>query len=228
MKIAIAVPAPENVPISFTNNLIGIITEAQKTEGVERVDFHYSTGVRTDKNRNTLIQNILETDATHILWLDADMIYPADILRQYVTLKPDLDIMGCLYFKRSYPFDPIAYVRNDNPEKPFRWLDPRKVNEVDDKTVIEVDGLGFGGVLVKTDVYRKMGDNKWMNYGAGFHLPFKNKESLTHDLVFCQKAQEYGFKIYLHPRVRPKHLATMQIGEEQWLQAMKLEGKLDA
>jgi len=219
VKLVIGVPSPENIPVKFTHNLIDIMfTTQREVKGLERLDFVYATGVRTDKNRNVIIDKVLNEDFTHILWLDADMIYPADIVKTYLNVSPEPDIIGCLYFKRAYPYDPIGYVKNEeyDPIKPFRYIDP---NLVPDNSALIVDGLGFGGVLINLDVYRKMGEDKWMNYGSGFHLPHKNENALTHDLVFCRKAQEYGYKILLHTGVRPSHLMTKEVTIEDWKEA---------
>lgn len=217
VKLVIGVPTPENVPVKFASNLVDIMfTTQREVKDLKRLDFIYSTGVRTDKNRNVILDKAINEDFTHILWLDADMIYPTDIVKTYIEAKPDLDVMGCLYFKRAHPYDPIGYVKGDNPLRPFQHIDPSKVP---DDTILIVDGLGFGGVLVNLDVYRGMGDDKWMVYGSGFHLPFDNENGITHDLLFCRKAQEYGYQILLHTGVRPSHLMTKEVTMEDWKQA---------
>ncbi len=211
MKIAIGVPCPELIPISFAKNLIEIITTTSKMKGLESLVMIDAQGVRTDKNRNTILKKVLDGGFDYILWLDADMIFPPDIILTYMDVS--FDVIGCLYFKRRHPFMPIGYVKGDNPLRPFKILNP---DEIPEHSVLEVDGLGFGGMMVKLDVYRSMGDDMWMNYDSGFHLPFENEHSLTHDLVFCRKAQEYGYKILLHSDVRPAHIAERLITIDDW------------
>lgn len=218
MKIVIGIPAPELVPIKFVESLIGIIsyTHSKSQElGITELNVVHAGGVRTDKNRNTIIQQSLEHDADYILWLDADMVFQHDIVERYFKDVDSFDVIGCLYFKRSYPYSPVAYIKNEDPNAEFPWysLDPDKLPK---NKVLEVDGLGFGGVMVNTNVYKKMGDDKWMNYDTGFHLPFKNKHGSTHDLVWCRNAQKYGYKIYLHTGVLPSHLATKEVTIEDW------------
>ena len=79
---------------------------------------------------------------------------------------------------------------------------------------LEVDGIGFGGMLVKMDVYRGMGEDKWMEYGKNFQNPTKNTDKESHDLIFCQRAQKHGIKIYIHNGVQCYHLAEVPIGRE--------------
>jgi len=212
MKIAIAVPLPVTIPQDFMRNLVGIITQTQRDFPDDEIHYFDKAGVRTDRNRNIILEILLEKNFDYVLWLDADMLYPHDIIKTY--LQKDFDVMGCLYHKRGDGFAPVAYVKGLNPKKPYRPIDPRLVPK---DTVIEVDGLGFGGMMVNMKVYRAMGSDKWMKYSDNFHLPYETDEpKLTHDLMFCQKVQEYGFKIMLHTGVRPGHLSEMPITQEDW------------
>lgn len=220
MHLIIGVPCPDLIPIKFVESLIGILSYTKaKLPQVDRIDFIHAGGVRTDKNRNVILKQALELNADYILWLDADMVFPQDIVEKY--LEHPFHVIGCLYFKRSEPYDPVAYIRNNdiNSLNPWYSLNPDKL---DTDTVYEIDGLGFGGMMVDLNVYRKMGDDKWMNYDKGFHLPEKNRDGSTHDLVFCRNAQKYGYKIQLHTGVMPGHIAEKVVTVEDWRKSANL------
>lgn len=218
MKIAIGVPLPDMVMKEFLQNIIGIITTTSKLPQVDEVHYFDSSGVRTDRNRNTILQKIIEKmpDVDYILWLDADMLYPFDMVEKYIK-DGEFDIMGCLYFKRSFPYDPVGYMKSNNPMKPYKNLVPDQLPK--DARMV-VDGLGFGGMMVNAKVYKAMGDDMWMKYGEEFHKPFPTPTSITHDLEFCQRAQEYGFTIQLHSGVKPGHVGNQVITEDTWRQAV--------
>lgn len=208
MRIVIGIPSPDFVSPQFAfGNLPAIIAR-----GNEQHEIHlmYQTGVRTDKNRNQILQKALEIDADAILWLDADEMYPHNIIQKLVDSQKD--VIGSLYFKRSHPFAPVAYLKGKT-DTTYTHVDPNKIPK---DSVIEVDGLGFGGVLVKMYVYKSMGDDMWMNYGSNFHLPYKTDDQETHDLRFCRLAKNHGFHIYLHTGVKPGHLAEKVITEKDW------------
>lgn len=190
-------------------------------EGLDDLLYLDQTGVRTDKNRNVMIKACLENNIDYILWLDADMVYPQDIVCKY--FEHEFDIIGCVYFKRKHPYDPVLYVDGTNPIKPYKMVDP---TTLEPDTITEVDGIGFGGVMVKTDVYRAMGEDKWMNYGLNYHLPYETTDQLTHDLVWCKTAKKYGYKIYVHSGVVAKHVQDYEIGIEDFIRA-KEEKKVD-
>ncbi|MCH9739506.1 MAG: hypothetical protein K0U38_01505 [Epsilonproteobacteria bacterium] len=209
MKVGIAIPTPQFVSAQFAlGNLPLIISDAKK-KGY-KVSLLYKSGVRTDSNRNHMLKEYLETDVDYILHIDADQIYPADIIDKLV--KANVDIIGSVYFKRSKPYDPVVYVKSGNEVNPYRPVDLKGYGPHH----YEVDGIGFGGMLVKMDVYRKMGDDKWMVYGKNFHNPTKDTHKETHDLVFCQTAQKYGYKIYVHNGVQCYHIAEVPIGKEDY------------
>lgn len=213
MKVLIGIPSSGLVNSSFAlDNLPAIIAYTKKHRPDIDLAISYQCGVRTDRNRNIILERAYTSgDIDYILWLDEDMLYPHDIITTY--LSADFEIIGCLYFKRAEPHEPIGYVKSDNPLKPYKVLDPRKLPE---NQMIEVDGLGYGGMMVKMSAYDKMGDNKWTHYGLNYHLPYPCENKLTHDLQFCHDAQEVGIKINLHTKIRPGHIGEKVVVETDW------------
>lgn len=213
MNILIGVPSSGTVNPRFAyDSLPGIIAYTRQHDPDLNVFLDYQTGVMTAKNRNIILQNaILRGDIDYVLWLDEDMIFPDDIIIQYIKHKPE--IMGCLYFRRSAPHQPIGYLKSNNPLKPFNAINPKAVLQ---EEVMDVDGLGYGGMMVSMKVYDKMGEDKWTRYGVNFHKPYKCEGQLSHDLQFCQDAQKYGVKIQMHTKVRPWHIGEKIIGAIDW------------
>lgn len=233
MHILIAIPTPEYSQADFAlGNLQDIISHTHKTFPDWKITTAYKYGTRTDANRNHILKEAL-ADGTvdYILWLDADMLYPAAILERYFeaanSLNLTIDVMGCLYFKRSYPYDPIAYVYNHDENriiKPYKTILPSAVKH---EEILEVDGLGYGGLLVNMKVYEKLGDAKWTVYGKNFHLPFEAEDHLTHDLVFCGAVKKAGMSIKLHGGVRPGHFCLHPVTIDDWMRATEDTFSLD-
>lgn len=213
MNILIGVPSPAFHTPSFTHNLLEIVSYTKSKLPNVIIDFDYQQGVRTDRNRNQILNRALERGGVdYILWLDSDMIFPADIIEKF--LQANKEVIGCLYFKRSAPHQPIGYVKSDDPDRPYRPIRPDQIKE---KGWYKVDGLGYGGMLVKMSVYEKLGDKKWTNYGDEFHNPnSKGLDSVSHDLRFCIDCQSVGIDIYLHSEVRPAHIGEIEVTEKDW------------
>lgn len=222
VNIAICIPSSGKVDSAFAlDNLPMIIAYTKKNlKNLGDLFLTYHEGVRTDRNRNVMLKRCLEREPKidYILWLDEDMLYPHDIICKY--MEEPFDIIGCLYFKRSEPYNPVGYVSGPNPLKPYRNIIPHTIKEDE---VIIVDGLGYGGMMVKMDVYRNMGEDKWTHYGKNFHLPYDTEDSLTHDLQFCKDAQKAGFKLLLHGGVRPGHISSYVVSEKDFYRIKREE-----
>lgn len=212
MKIGIGIPCPDRVHPDFMMNLLEIVRGTK-----HQVIVRKESGVRTDRNRNMLLQQFLKDKVDYILWLDADMIFPSNIIDTYLVVKAD--VIGCLYFRREKPHTPIGYTDSGNKEKPYRPILPQLVHF---GKVYDVTGLGFGGMMVKLSVYHKLGKKKWMSYGKFFHIPEDERnakqkdEGLTHDLNFCKNAVSHGFKLKLHGSIRPSHIGDKFVTAEHY------------
>lgn len=222
MHILVGFPTPENVHNEFAfGNLPQIINHTKKVFPGVKVSFANKEGVRTDANRNSILKQAIEDGTVdYILWLDVDELYPPEILERYIKdteeLKQSIDVIGCLYFKRSYPYEPVAYTFSGERIKPYKTLLPSAVEK--DK-IYEIDGLGYGGMLVNMKVYEKLGKKRWTNYGVNFHLPYEIEEHITHDLIFCRDVKRAGMSVKLHGAVRPGHLMTKPVTIEDWKRA---------
>lgn len=171
-----------------------------------------------------VLELLEEHKVDFILHLDADMIYPPDIIERYLEANEleKIDIIGCYYFKRANPYNPIAYILNDGDDKvtkPYRQMMPQFVER---GKIYECDGLGFGGMFVAKHVYDGMGDKKWAHYGHKFYFPYETDEGLSHDLQFCKDAKEAGFSIRLHGSIRPGHIGEILVTEQDYLNNMEI------
>lgn len=210
MKIGIGLPSPSSIDIEFAlGNFPQIISQAKK-DGYE-ICHSYKTGVRTDSNRNSILFEFLKTDIDAILWLDVDMIYPRNIVD--LLVKANKDIIGTVYYKRTEPFDPVVYIKNDRQDKPYTAIDTHDKP----KEPIRVDGVGYGGLLVKRGVYEVMGEDKWSNYGANFHIPTATTHKQSHDLMFCETAQKHGFEIWVHNGCVAYHINKRPVGYQEFI-----------
>lgn len=233
INLAIGIPSPDTVKPAFAiDNLPMLLMNAKKAlpEG-SRVDYHYQSGVRTDRNRNIILKHFLELEKAedfeydYILWLDADMIYPMDIVEKMLSVE-DFDILGTLYFKKSAPNHPVAYVEGETEGK-YKPVDPRMIK---DGHIYEVAGLGFGGMMVKMEIHRKLvQEGKWMRYSENFHEP-GDRGQITHDLIFCEDAKELGYTIKLHGGISAGHIGDHVATEHDWYksneQYLKMQPRL--
>ena len=157
----------------------------------------FSHGQSPAKNRNLMIRMALEHNCTHVFFLDDDMCPPPDALTN--LLKHDKDIVSGLYLLRNYPHFPVMF-EEWFPDGRCRYgfLEPNKGG------LHRVVNCGFGCVLIKTEVFRKLED-PWVTLG---HY---EKDNWCDDIHFFNKAREAGFEIYVDMDVCVGHIMSAVI-----------------
>ena len=113
-------------------------------------------------------------------------------------IADDKDIVSGLYFRRVQPFTPVLF--KELTEK--SWKD---YNDYPNE-LFKLEGIGFGCVLMKTDVLYDMASV----YGTWFS-PLAN---YGEDLSFCLRAKQLGYDIYCDPNVKCGHVGHSIITED--------------
>ena len=145
IKIAICIPCRETVHSLFSYNLVQM-TQWCNLAGY-KVFVLMESGSLISRQRQNLTKAAIDQGASHILWLDSDMMFPADIIDS--MLRHNLDIVACNYSTRTVPFKGVAYTKIGDWNS---WLRPYTGRG---KKLRAVEGVGMGCMLVNVDVDRK-------------------------------------------------------------------------
>lgn len=135
------------------------------------------------------------------MFIDSDMMFPHWGIDRLVDRN--FDIVGGLYFGRKVP-RPIAL--NIDP----RDRKPKVIGKIESKTEpFQVSIVGTGFMLINMNVFKKVDPpffyhEKPTEFGLA-ELPFPHNE-LGEDMVFCLKAQEKGFKVWVDPTIPLGHI----------------------
>jgi hypothetical protein len=116
------------------------------------------------KARNILVEGFLKSNATHLLFLDADLGFdPDDVMRM---IQQDKDIIGGQYAKKKINWEVVKNVVNMNPNIPGHSINAvvaestfKPVGEVMTFNInepVEVESIATGLMLVKREVFEKM------------------------------------------------------------------------
>lgn len=212
-KILIAIPSMDYVAAGFAASLAML----QKS-GECLVSF--ICGSLIYDARNKLAAQALETESDLVLWLDSDMTFTPDTLQRLVKTmeENDADIVSGIYYRRSAPYTPVAFAKVDiNPETNDSYHEDYKGELTG---VHEVEGIGFGCVLMKTDVI--------MDVFGKFNTCFDPLGHFGEDLSFCWRARQLGYKILLDFDVQCGHIGHVTITKnfyEAWTEGHKNESK---
>lgn len=136
----------------------------------------------------------------YLLFVDSDMVMQANALVR--LLGRDVDIVSGLYFSRTPPFQPIAGKLIDG-----KW---EALAEWPERELIEVDGVGAGFLLIKTEVLKDTPEPHWL-----WSWDEKNGYG-GEDYFFCQQAKKAGFKVWLDTSLELTHIGEYPFGRHNY------------
>jgi len=163
----------------------------------------------TDVARNEICAAVLGSNEDYLLFLDADMVHPADMVER--LLAADKPVITARYHLKKPPFAAIAYVKHRTQDGPHRYASIHFA-----KGVIEIERGGAGALLIRRDVLQKIYDkigHNWFRYQRGPEPPYDF--TVSEDFWFFQQAREAGFKCYCDWDCECPHIGPQAI-DKTW------------
>jgi hypothetical protein len=140
-------------------------------------------GSQIPTNREYLVNQALENECTHILFIDDDMAFEARAFE--LMAKRRHPIVGCNYRRRLPPGEFTA-LKLTEPRGEGGWVQTTK----ESSGLEAVDYMGFGLCLIEAKVFQAV-ERPWF-------LPFwKEGRYSTEDLPFFFHARQAGFIAYV-------------------------------
>ena len=155
-----------------------------------RTDFQFFYGYQIDQIRNLIAHWASNYD--YLFAVDSDIAFKPDTLRK--LLDHDKDIVSGLYIQRK-PGQHILEIYRDKRNVPY--------NDIKGLGLVEIDGCGFGCVLVKSEVIRTIGYPQFVYYSAIDH-----KDTISEDTFFCLKARQAGFRVFADTSILCEHIGS--------------------
>ena len=208
MKVLIAVPCMDTVSASFAESLArlkkGDDCEVQLVQGSLVYD-----------SRNRLAAYAMSENFDAVLWMDADMIFPPDLLEKLsADIETGKDIVSGLCFCRRYPYAPVIFTR-------MELVDNKPVTDsytdYPEDEVFRVAGCGFGVVMTKTDVLRKISEK--------YHTVFSPLPHFGEDFSFCIRARECGYEIWCDSSIPIGHVGYIAVTDRIFKSVRKIRKK---
>jgi|GEM_PF-2895682 len=221
-KVAISVPNEAFVlPEAYENHIMlaahqGRLEERWKNENRPiQYEFHrFTTGrLLTAMAREKLVGEALKAGMDYIIMEDNDMIYPIDFVESMlydIEEHPEIDILAPLAFMRNPPYYPVMYTTiegYDDKEHQAYFIN-NLVKKYPKDTLVECDAVGFGAVLIKMDLVKRMKAPYFMSTtGTG------------EDIWFCVKSkQDYGARVFMDTRIKLGHLSRPPVIDEEYFE----------
>lgn len=155
--------------------------------------------------REQLADYALKWNADYLFMIDDDMTAPVDTFYQLV--KHDVDIVAPLAFTRNPPHRAVMFSVIDGFDEVTKrnYYINNPVNNYPRNKLVECDAVGFGGVLINTNVLKKM-KRPW----------FMGTMGCGEDIHFCVQAKKLGFRVFMDTSVKLGHLSHPVIVTEEY------------
>lgn len=210
-------------PITFSQNGIGMYYAQMMNESL------------IQRARNSLTYDFLQTNATHMMWIDADIGFnPVDIVSM---VKADKDIICGLYPKKEIDWGRVSRaVQAGVPANELKHhvgtfvvnlVGGQEKQIINNQEPFEIANGGTGFMLIKreviealadkvpeytNDMYSAVDDNTKKKYIKEFYAvsidPDSGNRLLSEDYHFCKLARTHGYKIHVAPWVHLSHTGT--------------------
>lgn len=187
MKTLIAIPTSRDIEIQCAASIIGM------DRG--KIGVFCPQSYSIDASRNLIVEHALEIGYDYIMWVDSDMILPKNTLTQ--LMSHDKDIVSGVYAYKILRGENVVAKRFKKDAKDTYEDIP--IKEIKESKLMEIDGVGFGCVLTKVDMFRHI-KKPW----------FKYSPTMGEDIYFCRKAQKAGYKIWLDTSIKADHIGTVR------------------
>ena len=190
MKIAIVIPSHDQSPHRFAVSLANLClyTGARLLDEGVYCGVLSVSGTYVHQARQELANAALEAGVDYLLWLDADMSFPQDALER--LLKHRVDVVGINYAARGVPSHFVAIKKAGLASE-----GGRRLQTLPESTGLEeVDGLGFGCVLMKASALQKLPDpteTPWFQHVR------RDGHWMGEDIFFCELLRQAGVRIFV-------------------------------
>lgn len=163
----------------------------------------------------------LDKGCTHIAYLDGDMLYPRNALRDMINLcNEGADLAGIVCYRGAPPWDPLIWgISNDQLLTPFK--------DYVFGDIVDASAVGCGCLTVKASVYEKI-PQPWFQV---IEMVEGNKIIRRgEDTYFTRKCTNMGLSLKVLTKYDVGHMREIVVDRDIWLMGMLLKklGSVDA
>lgn len=154
--------------------------------------------------RNAVVAEFLKSDATHLFWIDSDIVWtPNDFIR-LAAFGAAYDVIGATYPFKSDP--PTCLLNTPGAEDEY---------EINGHGNVRVSSLGLGFTLVKRDVIVRLAETKpTVNdplngiTGPDMFAVGRRPDGTAYgeDIKFFDDVHDLGYAVWLDPSINLGHV----------------------
>lgn len=180
-------PCQDGICAMTTQSIAGAIIGAKGLV----IDAVLNMSCEIASSRTYLVNHAIKAGATHLFFVDSDMIFPYEVIPKLLAHKKD--IIGLEYNRRKFPIEGTSLP-----------LEERKENEI-----YRAKYVGTGAMLIDLKIFEK----EWIDPRTGKKTPWfsfgrdsQGSLVLGEDAWFCYTAQDNGFEVWVDPTIKAGHI----------------------
>lgn len=209
-KLMIAIPAYDgklNIAAAFQLPQLAL---AAHKHGFQIHLAHLSGCSIITRARNSLVNQFLESDCTEMLFVDADINFNYQDVVRIMALGSDRDIVAGAYPRRAKDqmfFADIYYNEHGGIE-------------LTEDGLMRVNRIGTGFMFIRRHVLETLRDQHpewkyWVDVEKKHHYSIFDfavtpEGYMGEDYLFCDRAREAGFKVYIDPDINLGHFGATE------------------
>ena len=179
MRLSIGGPTRDQVPAEFAVDLAHLYAKTRERGPWREVSVGFVASTYIHVGREWFLEASIKQGADHVLWLDSDMTFPQETA--ILLYGHDLPIVGCNYVTRTGG-DLFTAQRVDGS---------RVVTSPISAGLESVDAMGFGVVLMRTDIVNGLA-RPWFRHGLN-----QQGGDIGEDIMFCRAVRAAGHEIFI-------------------------------
>lgn len=168
--------------------------------------------------RNRIVHIFLASDASHLLFMDADQSFvPSDIIKM---IKCDKDVIAAPVPMKGINWDMIRVGAENNHKNLENLTGIFNIRQLPGHLMMgsgipfQVKYAGSGYMLIKREAFEKLSDkvNSYTDHGTDiknfFSAEIVDSELLSEDFHFCHQFRKMGGSVWAYPGAKVEHFGS--------------------
>jgi len=188
-KLCIGVAVADTIKYPTVAAIVGTIFQAQY-----RVHFVMRAGCYVQENRTGIVEEALEKECTHIFFIDADMMFPAETANRLIAHQ--VPVVGANYNHRYFPRTPTVKMHDGKGN-----VVGYKVDDLPKDELFQCFAVGTGCCMIQADVFKHI-KKPWFTVVQSS----EGQLLVTEDVWFARNCFHSGVPVYCDPTIKCGHI----------------------
>lgn len=209
-RLVIGIPSTDTWEAGFAMSLLfmtnRLVAHPYINGKPTQLRIHNRKGSILPQSRHKILSEALKTNSTHLLFIDSDQTFPADLAHR--LMQHQKKVVGCNIATKTLPSNPTARQFNNTRAGELVYT------HEDSKGLEQVWRLGCGIMLIDLLAMRREGLRNPPWFDITWHE--ETQDYRGEDWFFCERLEQAGIKIYVDHELSWEvgHIGKMNYGHD--------------